>query len=100
MRFANAAQSRFSNCVRFAGESDDAAIVIGVGFAVENSYAGNFTHGGDDGLYLRDVTPFGKVRHAFDYFSHCGRFALTPFQFESVSDYFASVLSETTLSRE
>ena len=44
----------------------DAAVVVGVTFAIEQIDAGNFAHRGDDGVDLGGVAPFGKIRNAFD----------------------------------
>src|SRR3984957_378256 len=64
--FADAAQGGFGDRFGFAGQGHDAAVVIGIAFAIENVDAGDFAHGGDDGVNLGDVAAFGKIRNTLD----------------------------------
>ena len=55
----------FLDGIAFPHQGDDAAIVIGIHFAVEQVDAGNL-HGIDNGVNFRRIAAFGKVRNAFD----------------------------------
>ena len=64
--FADATQRCFGNGFGFAGDGDDAAVVVGVAFAIEQIHAGHFAHGRDDGVNFGRVAPFGEIRNTFD----------------------------------
>src|SRR5579862_3249405 len=61
--FADTANRGFLDRVAIANQSDDAAIVVRVHFAVEQVDAGNL-HGLNDGVDLGCVAALGKIRNA------------------------------------
>ena len=63
--FARAKNGGFADGRGFSSKSDDAAIVVGVHFAIEQVHARNF-HGIDNGVNFGLVAAFGKIRNAFD----------------------------------
>ena len=68
---AHAADGGLLNGFALADQSDDAAVVIGVHFAVEQIDAGHL-HGVNNGVNFRFVAAFGKIRNAFDERGHKG----------------------------
>ncbi len=68
---AHAADGGFLNGLALAGQSNDAAIVVGVHFAIEQVDAGHL-HGLDDGVNFGFVAAFGEIRNAFDERGHKG----------------------------
>ena len=69
---AHSANDGFGDSFRLAGEGDDAAVVVRIAFTVEQVDAGDFAHGGDDGVDLGQIAAFGKIRNAFDEALHGG----------------------------
>jgi hypothetical protein len=70
--FAHAANGGFLNGFAVSDQGDDAAVVVGVHFAVEQVDAGHF-HGVDDGVNFGFVAAFGEIGYAFDERGHNGR---------------------------
>ena len=66
---AHAADGGFLNGLALADQSDDAAVVIGVHFAIEQVDAGHF-HGVDDGVNFGFVAAFREIRNTFDERGH------------------------------
>ncbi len=64
--FADAAECRFGDGFWLTGNRHDAAVMIGVAFAVEQVNAGNLAHGRDDRVNFGRIAPFGKIRDTFD----------------------------------
>ena len=71
--FSDSAQGCFGHRFRLAGQGDDAAVVVGVAFAIEQVHAGDLAHRGDDGVDLCGIAPFGEIRNAFDQSFHVVR---------------------------
>jgi hypothetical protein len=63
-------QRGFRNGIRVASEGHDAAIVIGVHFAVKDVHAGYAAHGGNNRFNLCGIASFGKVRNALNQSGH------------------------------
>ncbi len=72
--FAYAAHRRLTDCVGFANQRDHAAIVVRVAFPAEQIHAGDRAHGVHDGVYLRQLAAFGKIRNALDELLHGSAF--------------------------
>ncbi len=64
--FSDAAEGGLGDGVRLAGDGDDAAVMVGVAFAVEEIHARDFAHGGDDGVNFGQIAAFGKIWNRFD----------------------------------
>ncbi len=60
------AQGRFAHRFGSAGKGQHGAVVVGVQLAVEDDDARHGAHGLDQGVHLRGVPAFGKIRHALD----------------------------------
>jgi hypothetical protein len=67
---ARAKDRGFANGFGFSSESDDATVVVGVHFVVEDVNAGNAAHGLDDGVDIGAIATFGKVRHTLNQSFH------------------------------
>jgi len=67
---AHAAQRRFGDRLRLPGQSDDAAIVVGVAMHVEHPGAFDSAHRGDQRFDLLVIAPLGKIGNAFDQAPH------------------------------
>jgi len=67
----HAANGGFLNGFALANQSDDAAVVVGVHFAVEQVDAGHL-HGVDDGVNFGFIASFREVRNTFDERGHNG----------------------------
>lgn len=67
---AHAANRSLGDGLGFARKRDHRAIVVRVARAVENPRAWNAAHGADQGIDLREVAAFGKIRHAFNQVVH------------------------------
>jgi len=67
--FAHPANSGFLNGFALTDQGDDAAVVVGVHFAVEQVNAGHF-HGVNDGVNFGFIAAFGKIRNTFDERGH------------------------------
>ena len=59
----------FLNGFALADQRDDAAVVVGVHFAIEQIDAGHF-HGVDDGVNFGFIAAFGEIRNTFDERGH------------------------------
>ena len=64
-RLANPANRRFLNGVSFAHQRNHAAVMVGVHLAVKQIDPRNL-HGFDNGIDLRSVAAFRKIRYAFN----------------------------------
>jgi hypothetical protein len=62
--FAGAGESGFDDDLRGRGEGDDAAVVVGVEFEVEQDDAGQGADGGGDGFDGGAVAAFGEIGDA------------------------------------
>src|SRR5205085_8070727 len=62
---ADAANGCLSDSVTLADQGDDAAVVVGVHFAVQQKNAGHF-HGGDKRVNLGGIAAFRKIGNALD----------------------------------
>src|ERR1035438_7258035 len=67
---AGTENGRFANRFGVACEGDDAAIVIGVHFPVEDVDIGDAAHGLDNRIDLGGVAAFREIRYAFDQSFH------------------------------
>ena len=67
--FADAANGGFLDRLAFADQGDDAAVVVGIHFAVEQVDAGHL-HGVDDGVNFGFIAAFGEIGNAFDERGH------------------------------
>jgi hypothetical protein len=65
-RLFDGAQSRCGHCIWRAGERQHAAIVVGVGRAVEQRHTGNAADSVCQRVDFSGVAAFGKVRDALD----------------------------------
>src|ERR1700722_11088239 len=68
---AHAANRGLLNGLALADQRDDAAVVVGVHFTVEQVDAGHF-HGVDDGVNFGLVAALRKIRNTFDERGHKG----------------------------
>ena len=68
-RLAHAADGGFLNGLALADQRDDATVVVGVHFAIEQVDAGHL-HGVDDGVDFGLVAAFREVGDAFDERGH------------------------------
>ena len=66
---AHPANGCFLNGFALADNRNDAAVVVGVHFAIQQVNAGHF-HGVDDGVNFGLVAAFGEVGDAFDQRGH------------------------------
>ncbi len=67
---AGSQNGRFRHRVRIPRQRDHAPVMVGVHFAIQHINTRYAAHGCDNGIHLRRISPFGKIRHALNQSFH------------------------------